>query len=72
MILLQEMFALQKKKTFVLWNPTTHTYKAIPPSPGEFVPPYREASTLLQGFGYDHIQDVIKVIRYVQFCRINS
>jgi len=63
---------LTKKKQLVLWNRTINTYKVISPSPAEFVPPYWETSTLLQEFGYDHIQDVIKVIRYVHFCRINS
>jgi len=63
---------LNKQKTLVLWNPTTNEFKVIPPSPAESIPPYREASTLLHGFGYDHVQDDIKVIRYVHFCQING
>ncbi|XP_004505384.1 putative F-box protein At3g20705 [Cicer arietinum] len=51
----------------VLWNPTTAEFFVIPPSPEECVPPYRSPFMELIGFGYDHIRDDYKVIRYIKF-----
>jgi len=72
LILLLELFPFKNKKTLVLWNLATHEFKVIPPNPVEYIPAYREASTLFHGFSYDHIQDDINVIRYVHFCQTNG
>ncbi|XP_058767396.1 F-box/kelch-repeat protein At3g06240-like [Vicia villosa] len=50
----------------VIWNPITKELKVIPRSPIEFVPsPYDQYFVVLHGFGYDHIQDDYKIIRYI-------
>ncbi|XP_045815047.1 F-box/kelch-repeat protein At3g06240-like [Trifolium pratense] len=49
----------------VLWNPTTHEFKVIPPSSAESIPPPWDPSPLLYGFGYDHVSDDYKIIRHV-------
>ncbi|CAJ2636348.1 F-box protein CPR1-like [Trifolium pratense] len=51
----------------VLWNPATAEYMFIPPSPDEDVPPYREPLCKFDGFGYDHVRDDYKLIRYIIF-----
>ncbi|AET02478.1 putative F-box domain-containing protein [Medicago truncatula] len=63
---------LKQRNTLSLWNLTTHEFKVIPLSPIEFVPPYREASVDVHGFGYDYIKDDFKIIRYIQFTPISS
>lgn len=63
---------LTQGNTLVLWNPATHEFKTIPPSPVESLPPYREVSIGLHGFGYDHIKEDFKIIRYIQFTSISS
>ncbi|XP_012570679.2 F-box only protein 8-like [Cicer arietinum] len=55
----------------VLWNPTTAEFFAIPPSSEECVP-YRSPYLGLIGFGYDHIRDDYKVIRYTTFLPITD
>ncbi|CAJ2665419.1 putative F-box protein At3g16210 [Trifolium pratense] len=56
----------------VLWNPTTQTIKVLPPSEAELSIPdnagdYADVCVLsyLHGFGYDHVRNDYKVIRYV-------
>ncbi|XP_058744967.1 F-box/kelch-repeat protein At3g06240-like [Vicia villosa] len=52
----------------VLWNPATHEFILIPPSPDdESVPPYHNRDCEFRGFGYDPVRDDYKVIRYVKF-----
>jgi molecular chaperone HtpG len=50
----------------VLWNPTTNEFIVIPSSPVEALP-YRKFEAFIHGFGYDHVRDDYKVIRYVEF-----
>ncbi|MCH87173.1 F-box protein [Trifolium medium] len=56
----------------VLWNPTTQTTKVLPPGEAESSIPdnakdYADVCVLsyLHGFGYDHVRNDYKVIRYV-------
>lgn len=51
----------------VLWNPVTDTFKVIPQSSLEFVPPYQQFRINLHGFGYDHVRDDYKLIRLVSY-----
>ncbi|KAI5439991.1 hypothetical protein KIW84_025378 [Lathyrus oleraceus] len=51
----------------VLWNPATSDFMVIPSSPDEHVPPYRSPYFDFQGFGYDHMRDDYKLIRYISF-----
>ncbi|XP_058729568.1 F-box/kelch-repeat protein At3g06240-like [Vicia villosa] len=51
----------------VLWNPATSDFLVIPSSPDENVLPYRDPYFEFNGFGYDHIRDDYKLIRYVSF-----
>lgn len=51
----------------VLWNPATSDFMVIPPSPDEYVPPYRSPYFMFHGFGYDHVKDGYKLIRYMVF-----
>ncbi|GAU43401.1 hypothetical protein TSUD_254840 [Trifolium subterraneum] len=53
----------------VLWNPATAEYMVIPLSPSESVPPYRDTVCKFHGFGYDHVTDDYKLIRYLSFFR---
>jgi molecular chaperone HtpG len=52
-------------RRLVLWNPTTREFKVIPRSPLVHVPPHRRPFHVLHGFGYDHVTDDYKVIRFV-------
>ncbi|CAJ2634235.1 unnamed protein product [Trifolium pratense] len=52
-------------RRLVLWNPTTREFKVIPRSPLVYVPPHRHPRHTLHGFGYDHVTDDYKVIRFV-------
>jgi len=64
---------LTQGKPLVLWNPATQEFKVIPHSPIESVPPYRELTMMdIHGFGYDHIKEDLKIIRYMQFTPISS
>ncbi|CAJ2654295.1 unnamed protein product [Trifolium pratense] len=63
---------LNHEDTFVLWNPATHEFKIIPQSPAESVPPYLEPLIFIHGFGYDHIKDDFKFIRYIAFSQISE
>jgi molecular chaperone HtpG len=56
----------------VLWNPATAEYMVIPPSPDEYVPPYRDPSFMFHGFGYDHVRDDYKLIRYISFFNVTD
>ncbi|KAK2394835.1 F-box/kelch-repeat protein [Trifolium repens] len=48
----------------VLWNPATNEVYAVPPYLPECLPNVR-VHFLLHGFGYDHVSDDYKVIRFV-------
>ena len=50
----------------LLWNPTTEEFIVIPSSHVESLP-YRKFEAFIHGFGYDHVRDDYKVIRYVEF-----
>jgi molecular chaperone HtpG len=56
----------------VLWNPATRESVAIPPSPDESVPPYRDPFFHFHGFGYDHVRDDYKVVRYMSFFNVTD
>jgi molecular chaperone HtpG len=56
----------------VLWNPATAEYMVIPPSPDEYVPPYRNPYFMFHGFGYDHVRDDYKLIRYISFFNVTD
>ncbi|MCH97502.1 F-box/kelch-repeat protein, partial [Trifolium medium] len=56
----------------VLWNPATAEYMVIPPSPDEDVPPYRDPFFVFGGFGYDHVRDDYKLIRYISFVDVTD
>ncbi|XP_045809993.1 putative F-box protein At3g16210 [Trifolium pratense] len=56
----------------VLWNPATTEFMAIPPSPDESVPPYRDPSFRFHGFGYDRVRDDYKLIRYINFFHVTD
>ncbi|KAK2403988.1 putative F-box protein [Trifolium repens] len=53
--------------TFVLWKPTTHEFKVIPPSPAESISPCIHTNVFGHGFGYDPVRDDIKLITYTTF-----
>ncbi|AES64386.2 putative F-box domain-containing protein [Medicago truncatula] len=57
---------LDDERKAVLWNPTTKEFIVIPSSPVESLP-YRKFEAFIHGFGYDHVMDDYKVIRYVEF-----
>ncbi|GAU17612.1 hypothetical protein TSUD_254870 [Trifolium subterraneum] len=56
----------------VLWNPATAEYMVIPLRPCESVPPYRDPIFLFHGFGYDHVIDDYKLIRYMTFYHLTD
>ncbi|XP_058728148.1 F-box/kelch-repeat protein At3g06240-like [Vicia villosa] len=57
---------LDDERNVVLWNPITDEFNVIPPSHVESSP-YRTFIAIVHGFGYDHLNDDYKVIRYVEF-----
>jgi molecular chaperone HtpG len=57
-------------RRLVLWNPIAREFKVIPRSPLVYVPPNRRPRHILHGFGYDHVTDDYKVIRFVDSFRI--
>jgi molecular chaperone HtpG len=59
------ILCLYQRNKVVLWNPTTDEFKVIPPSSAESVATYWSAIAQLHGFGYDHVTDDYKIIRYV-------
>ncbi|CAJ2655246.1 unnamed protein product [Trifolium pratense] len=63
---------LKFENTIVLWKPTTHEFKVIPPSPVQSGSPYRESQVFCHGFGYDPIRDDIKIITFTTFEKIDS
>ncbi|XP_045797792.1 putative F-box protein At3g16210 [Trifolium pratense] len=52
-------------RRLVLWNPTTLEFSVIPRSPFVYVPPHGHPYYELHGFGYDHITNDYKVIRFI-------
>jgi molecular chaperone HtpG len=50
----------------VLWNPATNEVYVVPPNLPECLPNVR-VHFLLHGFGYDHVSDDYKVIRFVYY-----
>ncbi|KAK2380238.1 hypothetical protein QL285_067953 [Trifolium repens] len=62
------ILCLYLKNTIVLWNPTTYESHVVPPSSIE-TPNHLYARFLvcLNGFGYDHVRDDYKIIRYIDF-----
>ncbi|GAU39233.1 hypothetical protein TSUD_396800 [Trifolium subterraneum] len=64
-----------QESKYVLWNPLTEEFKAVPPSPAELTPTWVEgkmfedeiAEHSFHGFGYDQLRDDFKVIQYVTF-----
>ncbi|XP_045803016.1 F-box protein CPR1-like [Trifolium pratense] len=58
------------KVRFVLWNPATHEFVVVPPSPDESGLPHPFGLSTrynFHGFGYDKVTDDFKVIQYVSF-----
>ncbi|CAK8539348.1 unnamed protein product [Lathyrus sativus] len=56
----------------VLWNPATSDFMVIPSSPDENVLPYRSPFFNFHGFGYDHVRDDYKLIRYISFFSVTD
>lgn len=51
----------------VFWNPTTNEFKVIPSSPFLSQSRYMVPVVEFNGFGYDHVRDGYKVIRWLYF-----
>ncbi|KAK2431548.1 hypothetical protein QL285_029763 [Trifolium repens] len=61
------IFCLNQRygRRLVLWNPATREYKVIPKSSFNYLPPQRHPCRVLHGFGYDHVTNDYKVIRFI-------
>ncbi|XP_061357178.1 putative F-box protein At3g16210 [Gastrolobium bilobum] len=56
-------------QNIILWNPTIEEFKVIPS--GLIHSPGIDFITIVNGFGYDHLGDDYKLIRYVIGCKSN-
>ncbi|CAJ2655602.1 unnamed protein product [Trifolium pratense] len=56
----------------LFWNPTTDEFKIIPSSPFLYQSPYMEPTVDFNGFGYDHVRDDYKVLRWLCFFNITG
>jgi molecular chaperone HtpG len=56
----------------VFWNPTTNEFKVIPSSPFLYQSRYYDPMVDCHGFGYDHLKDDYKVIRWMCFFPITD
>ncbi|RHN52669.1 putative F-box domain-containing protein [Medicago truncatula] len=61
-----------REPVVILWNPGTEEYKVLPPSPTESPVIYEEVYYYVHGFGYDHVRDDYKVIRYVEYLDVRD
>ncbi|KEH16628.1 putative F-box domain-containing protein [Medicago truncatula] len=56
-----------REPVVILCNPATEEYQVLPPSPTESPVLYEEVYYYVHGFGYEHVRDDYKVIRYVSY-----
>jgi len=61
-----------REPVIVLWNPSTEEYKVLPSSPTESHVLYEEDCYYVHGFGYDHVRDDYKVIRYISYLDVHG
>ena len=57
----------QMTNTCVFWNPTTDEFKVLPSSPFLYQSSHTEPEVTYHGFGYDHVRDDYKVVRWISF-----